>query len=893
MYPESNLARHITIVQWNCRSIKGKKTNLQSLLLKTSADIFILCETWLSPKDFFNFKNFQCIRIDRDTRAGGVLILVKRGWSFSTISFSDLATVNINNIDDSKDILKTVEIAGIVIDHNNFKCSIVSSYIPPRSKLNSNELEQLFNQIPQPMILAGDLNAHNTAWGCINDDRLGLELEKSLNNLDLVFLNDGSVTRLAPPPFKNSALDLTICSKNLGLNCSWSTLSHYLGDSDHVPTVTVLNFPNFSPNNDESVLSFSDVNWKYFQANICPMLVNMNFNGNIDEYYEELMKAINTSAKNSKANNNNGKNNLESYWWDDDCDSEFEKRKSAFKAYRSSYSRESFDFYILTLKQTKQFFKEKKKLAWLKFCESVSSDRSLQSFWKMAKHFNNKSNTPGVSFSNDDWMEEFANKLAPPFVPVKPPILEDIAPEGENLVEVFSMDEMSFALDNTKNSSAGMDNISYKSIKRFPIELKQKILEIFNIIHDSGITPRVWKKCKVVAIPKPGKPSHLASSYRGINLLICFRKLFEKMLHFRLEAWFEQRSIFPNNMFGFRRGLGTADCLNQLISDAYISLDKKETLAAVFLDISAAFDNVKIDLLCEKLKTLLVPDKTIKMIWELMSERELNFYWNNKHYLTKNSFLGVPQGSILSPIMFNVYTIDLCNLVGNCKFIQYADDITFYVSSNKNVYLENSLQEVCNRVEQWSMDTGLEISGEKSHVIPFTRKHKKPELEVILNNNIIPLVDSLKYLGVVLDRKLRWQAQALQQVTRSRKAINAIKMISGTPWGNDPRSLLVLYKAFIRSVIEYCPLAILNMSNCHFIKIERLQWGSLRIALGCMNSSPNSSLEVLAGIPPLRYRLKFLLQKFMIKIFLRNFHYLKELWYDLRHLNICPVLVVS
>jgi Reverse transcriptase (RNA-dependent DNA polymerase) len=131
----------------------------------------------------------------------------------------------------------------------------------------------------------------------------------------------------------------------------------------------------------------------------------------------------------------------------------------------------------------------------------------------------------------------------------------------------FSLTELDIALDKCDNTSPGLDGIRFPMLKKLTDESKQSILDLFNEIFRQGVIPGKWTHTKVVAILKPNKDPSQTESYRPISLLSCIRKLFERILLSRLDVWVEANNILSKTQYGFRKGLGTTDCLAKLSID--------------------------------------------------------------------------------------------------------------------------------------------------------------------------------------------------------------------------------------------------------------------------------------------------------------------------------------
>ncbi|XP_038106909.1 uncharacterized protein LOC119766433 [Culex quinquefasciatus] len=272
---------------------------------------------------------------------------------------------------------------------------------------------------------------------------------------------------------------------------------------------------------------------------------------------------------------------------------------------------------------------------------------------------------------SDKWILDFAKKVCPDSVPTQPSF--DVV-DGSDSNPPFSMAELSIALLTGNNTAPGPDKIKFSLLKNLPDVAKQRLLKLFNTLVEQNVIPHEWRQVRVVAIQKPGKPASDHNSYRPISLLSCLRKLLEKMILDRLEPWMEREHMLSDTQYGFRRGKGTSDCLALLATGIDIARGKKQQMASVFLDIKGAFDSVSIDVLGVKLRRSGLNPTMCNFLINLLSEKHMHFVQGDLA-ITRISYMGLAQGSRLSPSMYNFYVSDIDDcLTGDCTLIQFFTD---------------------------------------------------------------------------------------------------------------------------------------------------------------------------------------------------------------------------
>lgn len=284
------------------------------------------------------------------------------------------------------------------------------------------------------------------------------------------------------------------------------------------------------------------------------------------------------------------------------------------------------------------------------------------------------------------------------------------------------------------------------------------------------------------------------------------------------------------------------------------------------MDVSAAYDNVQIDILCDKLVSIQCSANVVKIINLLFSKRQLFFYFDGHHTETRTGYKGLAQGSTLSPLLFNIYTLDIGkNIPFTTKILQYADDIVVYSSGSDCLLTQRIVQSAIGSLNLQYESIGLAISPSKSEFMVFSRKYKLPPFQILLDNIPLNRSYSFKYLGVIFDPKCSWKNHVNYVSKKCIKRINFMRTISGSSWGAHPDALLLLYKMTIRSVLEYGSSAFLHLASTHRTQLQRIQWRALRVSLGLMSSTHTGSLEAIAGIPPLDLRWRYLHEKHTCK----------------------------
>ncbi|GBP42596.1 RNA-directed DNA polymerase from mobile element jockey [Eumeta japonica] len=335
--------------------------------------------------------------------------------------------------------------------------------------------------------------------------------------------------------------------------------------------------------------------------------------------------------------------------------------------------------------------------------------------------------------------------------------------------------------------------------------------------------PTQWKIAQIVMILKPGKQIEEVSSYRPISLLPLIGKLFERVILNRLRPHLD--TILPEHQFGFRQKHATIEQIHRLTDTISHALETKKYCSAVFLDISQAFDRVWHDGLLFKIKKYL-PHSFYFIMKSYLSERCFEVKLNNIRSDLYKIRSGVPQGSILGPVLYLIFTADIPT--DNKTFIAtYADD-TAIMSVHENAAISSSnLQKHITEVEKWMKTWRIKANQSKSAHVTFTlRKGDCPP--ITLNGEQIPHSDAAKYLGMHLDRRLTWK----KHIWSKRKCLGTklremYWLIGGKSQSNN-ESKMAIYKSILKPVWTYGIELWGTASNSNIEILERFQTKAIR-----------------------------------------------------------------
>ena len=558
--------------------------------------------------------------------------------------------------------------------------------------------------------------------------------------------------------------------------------------SDHLPIFITINEPNLKLKKTFKRINLKKVVWNQFSE----YLVNKfdyDEDVNHENYltkYVEFVKLVYDSLKSANAifpdnNSSNCKKEPQgSLWWNDQCKVLLEARRKAYHNYLSNDFTDNYDIFISKAKEASDGFKVAKREGFEKFCSSLNPDSPIDEVcWGIKNLKRRFLNDPLESTSehridNNPLIHESFDKISRRFIYSDNVInsFEDHnSYENSLLCDDIMVDKVRVAIRNAKNKSApGRDFITYQIVKQLPGVCVTWLTKMFNIILSTGIFPIEWRDYNVVFIPKGSN-----KGFSPIAMSNVFLKIVERVINDRLMWWLQSKNKIPRNFFGFRRNKSCYDCLSILRTNISLAQSRNWYLGALSLDLQGAYDNVNAEKHCRILQRLGLPPHIIKFIFSMMCNRNVYGIYSQFIICCRNINKGLPQGSILSPLLFNIYISEINDHLSNdCRIISFADDILIYKSDPECIKITHALTNVGNNIEEWLHTLDLSISFEKLKFIIFS-KNSRPlgpsSYYLQFNNSILNNTDSFKYLGVIWDSNLKWVNHINYTLNKARKLL--------------------------------------------------------------------------------------------------------------------------
>ena len=416
----------------------------------------------------------------------------------------------------------------------------------------------------------------------------------------------------------------------------------------------------------------------------------------------------------------------------------------------------------------------------------------------------------------------------------------------------FSAAELSAAISQLKSGKAqGPDNIP----PEFLLHSGPKCMEWLQAFYSSCLLrlsiPKIWRRATIIALPKPNKPTDNPKNYRPISLLCVPFKLLERLLLARLDPVVDPQ--LPDEQAGFRRGRSTVHQIVKLSNDIESSFESRLKAGAVLVDLTAAYDTVWHQGLILKLLWTIPDRHLVRFIADILANRSFVLKTSDGQSSRPRRLRnGVPQGSVLAPMLFNIYISDLPNTTS--KQYGYADDLALLYSDKSWPKVEEALTKDMTLIADYLETWRLKLSVAKTTTTAFhlNTKEARRQLTVNLNGTPLPYNATPTYLGVKFDRQLtfKYHLESLRAKVSSRN--NLLRRLAGSSWGANTSTLRTGALALVYSAAEYAAPAWCR--SAHTSKLDIPLNETLRIITGCLRATPSELLPVLAGIAPAALR---------------------------------------
>lgn len=828
---QSNINPHsvLLIYYQNVRGLNTKTIQFYNAVSTSNYSVIALTESWLHSAvknvELFNTDAFSVYRCDRDVintnynHGGGVLLAIDS--SVHSIDLRLKETTNFKN-------LYQIDIVGVKIKIDYYFCFILLIYIPPNVHVdlyNSifdtiSSLEYLHNR---DVIILGDFN--------ITDYSTYLNTLE-VNNSVLSLLNFFNFLELEQHNFvynhNNRLLDLVLSNKKCEVNRALDIL---ITEDLHHPSIDVsVTVSKQSKNNNKLKINIEHYNFR--RANLIGLYQNLaeidwtflrsfsDANIAFERFYTKLYTSLDAFVPKTKA-----RKAAYPPWFTTKI---IRLIKLKYKALRD-YKTYSDPIALEEFKLLRRYIKEEVNLSYKNYCNLIENNitNNPNKFWQFVNTKRRDHSIPStMSYKNDSFStpENIVNAFSDYFQ--ESFVISNIEPNNsfnelvyDNLsLEHFTEDEVLACLKKIKpKTTMGPDMIPAFLLHDCACVFSFPLTILFNLALKNNTFPDVLKNSKIIPVFKKGDRS-IVENYRPITIINNFSKAFEILLYDPIFYFIKNK--ITQYQHGFMKGRSTTTnlfCITQTISDA---IDNNSQVDVIYTDLSKAFDRLNHNILLLKLHNFGLSVDLISFFKSYLQERKQFVECCGHQSVDIMAYSGVPQGSVLGPLFFNIFINDIVDGLTAVSCLLYADDMKIFRNID-DINDCHTLQAALDHVNEWCLLNKLPLNASKCNVMSFSLKHNIIEYDYSVGATALTKPKAFRDLGVIFDSKLSFTNHINAITSECSKSLGSI--IRNSRDFMKINTLKLLYFSFVRSRVEYCSVIWSPQYNVHIINLEKLQ----------------------------------------------------------------------
>lgn len=781
----------------NIRSINNKLNEISTYLSLHTPKLIFLVETWLTPETpntLLNWPNYTIYRNDRKKSGGGLLIAVHKSIASEQI-----------------EIVSESELLAVYLrwkNNKNFK--LILAYNPHLG--NTENLSKLLNTIStlinneHKYIIMGDFNLAKFNWVDYSKNN-----NKPFKLVNEFLIENAPIYQAIEFATRNeNILDIILTSNQTFLkNISPAPP---IGKSDHVCVIGTLN-----------IAPFTNENYSFERQNFCKMDKN--------SIYKILL-----SHKHGFQGANNARtaissfNTLTNYLVRNFVPTEkFYKYKTEilpdriykiYKSFSKSYRKWKYtrnNFYYKKYKSLKNLYSNFLKNRRLKFESKLISSKNYSKFFKFFRSKTKSMHLENTAFivNGSTVVDErtisdlFNNYFASVYnIPTNSPFPYQISTNDRIII---SSNLIRDSINQIKNSKGtGSDGIPMSFWFDLSENFTPILYQLFNYIANEGIWPEEWKTSILTPLFKnKGKRTEI-NNYRPISSLCTISRIFEKCIHTLLSTKLEQTISLKQH--GFMKNRSPHTNLLNFYHMLYKQLDAKLPIDVITIDMTKAFDKVNHSLLLSKLKAYGVSPKFLNLLNGFLVGRRQRMSYHGNLSACAPVHSGLPQGSVLSPLLFAIYINDLLDKTYSNHLIAYADDIKLGGPPG------DSLQSDLAVLSDWMIENIMSVNDEKCELIHFGKNN--PRKSYYYQNSKISVANEIRDLGVIIDSCLNFQSHSHAVYV---KCVRLINMIFKIFIAKTQEPYVKAFNAYVFPIISYCSYLYFKRSAANVRETESIQ----------------------------------------------------------------------
>lgn len=856
------MANHnsLRLLNWNSRSLNNKVEEFFHFLESHAIDVAVVTETWLRSRNSLYHANYSTTRLDRQCseadRGGGVAILIRRGLQFNQL---DLST-------------SIVEAVGVSIITESTPINIVAAYYPGSSK--KSHLQQFrrdirrLTQFDQPFFIVGDFNARNQLWNCATSNKAGKILSQEQQSSNFYIHHPENPTRYPTGRGRPSTLDLVLSNNQVQMSVP---ITHTDLSSDHLPVTFKINSSTSATRPENTYRCYNRANWNQFSR-----MVNNNIDlssrllSDLDEE-RKIDDAIlffgNVLARAEEAciplSNYNHQRNI--------LPDEIQQLIRLRNTRRRQHLRTRDPLLGAIVEQLNGIIRSKcAEHRYRNFGEMLKKlDPGSNQFWKISRCLRNhvKYNPPlkvngEIIVSSNQKAEAFAASFAAAHINTLEGDAETTSRVNSTMDRINQAEcivnpgvlakpkEILSIIRSMKTKKApGPDGIRNVILKHLPKKALVALTKILNACLRLAYFPLKWKHASVIAIPKPNKNITCPGNYRPISLLSGLSKILERLILNRLNRHVEVNEVIPHEQFGFKKGHSTIHQLVRIKQEIKRNFSHGKSTGMVLLDVEKAYDSVWQEAVVFKLHQSNCPLYLVKIISSFLSNRRFEVTLNGSTSTSHPIPFGVPQGSVLSPTLYNIFTSDTI-MVDGVVYAFFADDTAFLAADKDPAQIVTKLQHAQNNLESYQRKWRIKVNATKTQTIFFTKKRAArnlPTTAITTNGQPSNWEDDGKYLGVILDSKLTFAKHVNYSIDKLDKTVRCLYSLINRRSKLAVKNKALIFKCVLRPLMTYGSPVWGKCAKSHRARLQVKQNKLLKMIYGLDPFFPTSELHRLSN----------------------------------------------
>lgn len=806
---------------------------------RDAVDVFILQETFLPEGSTTTIPGYRAYHCPRSQGAGGGLSILARH------------RLDTRLVPDPLSCGEGVEVMAVSLHMPHATLLLYNVYRPPQGSLDMVEVFGL--AATETMLVMGDFNAHHPRLGSATVNVAGRSLLADFDECGEVrLLNDTQ----CPTHVHLGRLDLAFASSSLLPPPTWSL--HQTLTSDHFGVLLDVPLRAVPPPASPPRFNMNRADWASFKDIADTLLGAADLNLPLDERAELLQSLIIQAAHHAIPVVKPHARNYRDAWIYGPRVKELNRRvNAARKNLRRSPSTAAHQYLSSVVNHAREEKARLREKAWFDWCRSAGAHTSLGEMWRVVRAMYHPRPTPPPThpepFKEAERLAQgFAERTSPSRLPPETQRMQADLEEARAATVAaaceeeagsdapFTSTELDAALSHRSDTAPGLDKVTYSMLSHLGVVGKEALLLLINQSFEAGTPPTSWKDATIAPIPKPKDPGAM----RPISLLSCPGKVMERMVLARLQ-W--QVGEFPPHMFAFQSRRSTTTCLLTLLGAL-----RSHSGLVVFLDLEKAFELASPSAILEALAERGVAGKLLGWLTGYLSGRRARVRFQGHLSNLHPHTLGTPQGSCISPFLFNILMGQLftVNYGHGVQLLCYADDLALFVPRHCH---ETRAQRALDLLQQRCVTLGLKINPTKTRVMTFGLPPLAQPLR--LGDTDVAQVTTHQYLGVWLDSSLTFKTQIRYLRDRTTKRLQVLRWMSGRGAGASVTVKRKIYVAAIRSVIDYCAPCLPGISLVRLQSLEVVQNNAMRTILGAPIWTSVATMREECGFSSVRHRI--------------------------------------